>query len=463
MIAIAHPALPKGGGATRGLGETFQSQQSTGTACLAIPIPTSPCRGFEPHLSLDYSSGSGNGIFGIGFNIAIPNISRKTAKAVPRYDDTDSFILANSDDLVPVAGPVEAAAAGYVVSAYRPRTEGLYARIQKWVRSADGDTHWRVTTQDNITSIYGQSKDARIADPANKARIFQWLIETTYDAKGNRIAYEYQDDRSNKQIRRIKYGNYCADTSRESADWHFEVGFEYSTPAAAGSPGDEGPNDPARPRPDPFSSFKCGFEIRTSVRCIRISMSHRFEHEAGGQLFEVSSTRLDYEAASGLTFLAAVTHTGHGIGVIRSLPPLQFAWSAAPLGEAAASGQSPEFKPLALEAGRGIPGFLEPGTHQMVDLYGEGLPGILCSDADAVLFARPLGDGKYGPSAAPQSFPIDRNLQGGDHALMDLSGEGRLDLVVSSPSRAGYYEARGDGSWAPFRDFMSVPSELHHP
>ena len=84
-ISVSQTSLPKGGGAIKGIGETFQPHEFCGTAGLSIPIPTSPCRGFEPHLSLDYSSGSGNGIFGLGFSLSIPNISRKTAKGIPRY------------------------------------------------------------------------------------------------------------------------------------------------------------------------------------------------------------------------------------------------------------------------------------------------------------------------------------------------------------------------------------------
>ena len=99
MIQITQPTLPKGGGAVTGIGETFQPNAFSGTATLSIPIHTSACRGFEPRLSIDYSSGSGNGIFGIGFSQAIPNISRKTEKGFPKYDDTDTFLISNADDL----------------------------------------------------------------------------------------------------------------------------------------------------------------------------------------------------------------------------------------------------------------------------------------------------------------------------------------------------------------------------
>jgi hypothetical protein len=123
-IGVTQHSLPNGGGAIQGIGETFQPNEFTGTASLSIPIPTSPCRGFEPHLSLDYSSASGNGIFGVGFSLAIPNISRKTAKAFPKYDDTDTFVISNADDLVPVEGSPRSVRGGRSSTPSRPTAPG---------------------------------------------------------------------------------------------------------------------------------------------------------------------------------------------------------------------------------------------------------------------------------------------------------------------------------------------------
>ena len=69
QVAISAPtiALPKGGGAIRGMGEKFAANPVTGTGSMSVPIATSPGRsGFGPDLSLSYDSGSGNGPFGFG-------------------------------------------------------------------------------------------------------------------------------------------------------------------------------------------------------------------------------------------------------------------------------------------------------------------------------------------------------------------------------------------------------------
>src|SRR5512145_1994489 len=99
-------SLPKGGGAIRGIGEKFAANPVTGTASMTVPIATSPGRsGFGPELSLSYDSGAGNGLFGFGWSLSLPSITRKTDKGLPTYDDaagSDTFLLSGSEDLVPI-------------------------------------------------------------------------------------------------------------------------------------------------------------------------------------------------------------------------------------------------------------------------------------------------------------------------------------------------------------------------
>jgi hypothetical protein len=65
--AKAPISLPKGGGAIKGIGETFQPNPFSGTGNFSVPIFTSPGRkGFGPKLTLQYNTGNGNGPFGLG-------------------------------------------------------------------------------------------------------------------------------------------------------------------------------------------------------------------------------------------------------------------------------------------------------------------------------------------------------------------------------------------------------------
>jgi len=204
-------SLPKGGGAIRSIGEKFAANPVTGTGSITIPITCSPGRsGFGPQLSLSYDSGAGNGPFGLGWSLSLPCVTRKTDKGLPRYrdaDDSDVFILSGAEDLVPVfkkdqngnlvrdgkGRPVfdEVEREGHRVRRYQPRIEGLFARIERWTRVSDGDTHWRSISRDNITTRYGKSPASRItdSDPDKSTHVFSWLICETYDDKGNALVY----------------------------------------------------------------------------------------------------------------------------------------------------------------------------------------------------------------------------------------------------------------------------------
>src|SRR5215212_7367804 len=113
-------SLPKGGGALQGIGEKFSPDLHTGTGNFSVPIALPPGRnGFQPQLSLAYSTGNGNGPFGLGWGLSLPGVARKTSHGVPRYDDAiDTFILSGSEDLVPISSAPDSP------RRYRPRTEG---------------------------------------------------------------------------------------------------------------------------------------------------------------------------------------------------------------------------------------------------------------------------------------------------------------------------------------------------
>ena len=267
-FAVSAPSitLPKGGGAISGIGEKFAANPVTGTGSMTVPIFTSPGRsGFGPQLSLSYDFGAGNGPFGFGWNLSVPSITRRTDRGLPKYcdaDESDVFILSGAEDLVPSlvsendgwrrdAFTSPSNAPGFIVQRYRPRIEGLFARIERWTEMATGISHWRSISKDNITTLYGRSSEARIADPGDPTRVFKWLICESFDDKGNAILYRYkpEDDArvdqtalcetnrlisgqfAQRYLKTIRYGNRTPRQLGEDlalrADWLFDVVFDY--------------------------------------------------------------------------------------------------------------------------------------------------------------------------------------------------------------------------------------------
>src|SRR5205823_6371 len=252
-----------------------------------------------------------------GWSCNLPAITRRTDKGLPRYRDleeSDVFVLAGAEDLVPVLDDAGERAStrrrvnriDYEIRAYRPRTEGMFARIERWIEIASGVSHWRTISRENLTSLYGFDPPSRIVDPSDPRKVFSYLICRSFDDKGNIMVFDYVGDdgtgvdllaphernrtaavrQTQRYLKRVRYGNaqpYFADWSAETgpsalpADWYFQVVFDYGDhPVAAPTP------IPAQPwpvRPDPFSSYRAAFEVRTYRRCARVLLFHNFPAE----------------------------------------------------------------------------------------------------------------------------------------------------------------------------------------
>jgi RHS repeat-associated protein len=485
--------LPKGGGAISGIGEKFAANPVTGTGSMTVPLFTSPGRsGFGPQLSLSYDSGAGNGPFGFGWNLSVPSITRRTDKGLPKYidaDESDIFILSGAEDLVPVLikgadgwkraqSDSPASDPAYTVLRYRPRIEGLFAWIERWTDKKTGISHWRSISKDNVTTLYGKRDDARIVDPADPTRIFKWLICESYDDKGNAILYRYKpEDNTNidaaapyernrliakfsqRYVKNIQYGNATPRRADEDLllrrDWLFEVVFDYGE-HGADAPTTDDTVHPWPVRQDPFSLFRSTFDVRTYRLCRRVLMFHHFPSELNGTAdYLVRSTDFEYKESSVASFIATVTQAGYvqqspGAYLKKTLPKLEFEYTDVEVDETVQEIDSESIKNL--------PNGVDGARYQLIDLDSEGLTGLLTEQADAWYYKRNLGDGTFGPLQQVSPKPSLAALSGGRQHLLDLAGEGQLDLVQYDSAMAGFHERNSDGGWERFTPFKSIPN-----
>ncbi len=477
------PNLPKGGGAIRGIGEKFTAQSATGTGAFSVPLPISPGRaGVQPALQLQYDSGAGNGAFGLGWQLSLPSIARKTDKGLPRYldrDESDVFVIAGAEDLVPLLDPltgerlapreVRVGGQRFSLRQYRPRVEGLFARIERWTRSDDAaDCFWRVLDRNNHSQWFGRTPESRVADPGDATRVFQWWLCLSHDDKGNVVSYEYAADGAHP-LKRVLYGNrtpYLPALHPEHADaplpaeWMFELVFDF---------GDHSPEDPlpqpdrdAPARGDAFSDYRAGFERRTTRRVERALMFHHFPDvpELGAAAL-VRSLRLRYApsgapedpAQPGYSQIAAIEPWAHerlpdGTLMSRAAPPLEMRYSQPRIDPTIRGIAAADLPGLAV-------GTLGPGV-QWVDLDGEGLSGVLSEHEGAWHYAANLGDGRFAPSRVVATTPAKRALSRRQR-LMDLDGDGVIDVAELDGATAGYHARDGTGSWTQFVPFAQLP------
>ncbi len=426
------------------MGERVEANPANGSCNIELPLLLPEGRGdLGTRLTLSYSSGGGEGPFGLGWSLSVPQVTRRTDRGVPNYglgEYPDTFQLTGEDDLVPwevqnLDGSVSlhvTVFGHWSIQRYRPRNEQFAARIEHWSdsrKSADPG-HWRVTSRESVIYLYGHDADARIADPADPQRVFTWLLQEVRDDRGNSAIFRYKaedgagvDPNAVHELHRWRQDRYGATAQRylkrvlyanlkpESVDrgnrfepqawniaepraenWCYELVFDY------------GEHDEADPSPleqstwtlrrEGLSAYRSGFEVRTLRRCHRALVFHRLPGEATdaegssppAQFQCVREHRFNYGPESplhdgGMGFLESVDVLG--IGRDSQGKTYRETDSALPPVRFAYSrARDPVLHPASKVTGP-LPRGAESNWARWIDLNGEGLPGLLWEGAAA--------------------------------------------------------------------------------
>jgi hypothetical protein len=463
-------ALPKGGGAQHGLGEKFAPDLHTGTGNFTVPIAIPPGRnGFQPQLNLVYSTGRGNGLFGTGWALSIPGVTRKISP-IPRYRDHDAdpskrdvFILSGLEDLVAVSdGSLDPLRA----TRYRPRSEGLFAKIIHHHDVGAGTDFWEISSTDGLVSYYGtnpaeqpsyhpdftpRTTPATISkpktDPKDGERIFAWKLTLTKDPFGNRIEYLYgmrdggsaQDHAPHEWdqplLTQIRYADF---DDNKQVKFLITVSFAY----------EDG-------REDAHSDYRAGFEIRTTKRCKSILVETHSDKTRSVREYGLRYKRDPYSGVSLLSSVELIGFDDQGNcydGVLRKrqLPPLEFRYTQF----------DPEKRKFELLSSADLPPLsLGSTSMELVDLHGAGLPDILQMDG-TVRYWRNLGNARFDRSRPMREAPAGIALATAGVQLLDANGDGRADLMVSDGPIAGYFPLEFPAKWSPasFQKYRDRPS-----
>ncbi len=500
-IEAPNISLPKGGGAIKGIDEKFSVNAINGTANFSIQLPFSSARGFTPVINLNYNSGNGNGTFGLGWSLSLPSIKRKTQKELPQYldkIDSDTYVVSDAEDLVPeykkdntgnflvdenedfIINEFDLVLDGitYQVRRYRPRIEGGFSRIERWTEKSTGIIHWRSISRSNVTALYGKTPSTRVADPTDNKKIFEWFLEFTYDDKGNCALYEYKTEDgaglnssllhnknrfignapfANTYLKRVRYGIHSPYTNQGEifptpADFFFETVLDY------------GEHDTVIPfnetnawtfRTDAFSEYRSGFEIRTCRLCNRILLYHHFEALPGGSAL-IKSLQLIYDdnGEDGFSFLSEIVNTGYtkhdsGNYTEKSTPPFSFTYQK--------HSWNTNVNTIASGEVENLPAGIDDTAYLFVDLYNEGLSGILTEQNEAWYYKNNLGGGDFAPAKLILSKPSYNGL-GNKLQLLELDANGSKQIVNWASDPKGFFEISDEEEWQPFTLFESVPN-----
>ncbi|MCG3167165.1 MAG: hypothetical protein POELPBGB_02949 [Bacteroidia bacterium] len=175
----------------------------TGAAIYSIPIPLPPgTNGMVPSLALSYNSQSGNGILGMGWNIAglsainrVPKTLYHNEKVAPVACTWDDDFTLDGNRLIKLSD-----------GSYRTETE-TFSKINAVGISYWGPNYFEVLTKEGNRIEYGRTENSSFFNEttSNNYTCLYWLINKIADRHGNYIEFVYRHEDREVVIDKIKY------------------------------------------------------------------------------------------------------------------------------------------------------------------------------------------------------------------------------------------------------------------
>lgn len=468
LIQTINPNLPKVGGNTSSIANNVTPVVDKGEASISFALPNDVQHRLGHALSLHLSSQQGNGSFGLGGQLNLPTIQRRTNKLRPRYDDQDIFVGPSGEELVPILPSTTRDLNGtiWTVTRYRPRHDDHQLKLERWQK--DGKQFWSSVNSDGMTSIFGFTAMGQCVANGVPQKIFAWYLQEQVALNGDHIYYTYRKDpydgaSTTPMLAGVWWGNHVPDNqpwclTRSNEDilkqpWLFQLALDY------GEYQDDGdgwptlaPGTPSPPRRgDVVWHFHPGFACVIPLLCCRVIL---FRCKSDKRL-PLQELTFEYDRSHYVSQLVAVS-TRHfrqypDQKVSQRLPPTDLQYSAFDLTQARF--QQSTFG----DAG------LNHDQYQLVDLYGDGIPGILIREGEYHHYRRvnsvvAQAGGRQVQYEAPT--PIG-HIQGGQ--LKDVDGDGLLEYDVNTLPCQGFISRTADGGWGSFIPYQALPTELGHP
>lgn len=168
------------------------AQVSNGQFVTRVPITVpNGANGMQPSLSLNYNSGGGRSMLGVGWELSgLSAIARASYGDGVKYDGSDTY-TGPSGRLVDVSGNASAyhgASADWVK--YVPTGPGCNATC------GDGPCCWTAYTNGGGKLYYGTTADSRI-EKVGSSSVRVWALAKVEDAHGNFYDVTYNEDATN--------------------------------------------------------------------------------------------------------------------------------------------------------------------------------------------------------------------------------------------------------------------------
>ncbi|OZY87300.1 hypothetical protein CBP51_10065 [Cellvibrio mixtus] len=396
---------------TRAIPAEFDVNNS-GQATYKIPVITAPgSAGLVPNVSLNYSSGGGNGIAGLGWSLsAYGAISR--CRQTEGIDGVAKPITWTSEDRFCLNGERLLLASGtYGASGSTYKTEiDSFTRVTAVGGVAGHPDYFTVEYKDGIIETYGNTTDSSNSknqlSAGNSSTVLDWALSKRSDSADNKIVFTYVKDVDGQRIDTIDYA--FGATSTRGA--YLQLNYES--------------------RNDPISGYVAGHAYKTGKRLSGV--------KSYNGTTEIRNYTLTYNQGTAYTTndkLSRINKVQECVGAVCS-PATEFEWEL--IQNDIKSGQEVSFL---LTGGIGL-----PGTNAMsqifADINGDKSKDIVWIDASgklryafsttnsnhAIQFSYGVFPDKNG---ATDFFTYGGNLRKKIQAV-DLNADGRDDLVIDA-------------------------------
>jgi RHS repeat-associated protein len=203
----------------------------TGAATYSIPIVVPPgVAGMQPQLSINYASGGGNGLLGVGWSLGGLSEIDRCNKTVAQDGVSEPATLATADRLcldgnklrLTNAGPYGAAG-----STYQTEIE-TFSRVTAVGTAGNGAASFVVESKAGLKFEYGGTENSRIQavnSPASTT-VRTWALNKVTDRHGNYMTITYQEDGAPNGSYRPTEISYTTNTGLAAA---YKVVFFYDT------------------------------------------------------------------------------------------------------------------------------------------------------------------------------------------------------------------------------------------
>ena len=181
-----------------------------GAATYSIPLTVAPgVGGFQPSLTLQYSSQAPNGVFGVGWTLSGVSSITRCAKS-PAEEGERAGVKNDASDIFCLDGQkLRAVSGNYGAAGTRYRTAlDSYGRITSQGNASGGPLTFTLEAKSGEIYTFGGSDSSRLEHPS-KGVVRTWMVSEIKDRFENRITFTYNKNLSlgEQLLSQVEYSN----------------------------------------------------------------------------------------------------------------------------------------------------------------------------------------------------------------------------------------------------------------